>query len=145
MCKNYSVNLKNMAARGRGPIHSINFLKIFLLKTTGQNLIIFYRNNPYEVLFQVCSNHFKILRNMAARGVARFMYEQFKKSSQKLLIRIQYDFLEMTLRWHSPRFVKIISLTWKTWRQRGVARFIQWNLKKKLLLENHWSELNNIW
>ena len=74
-CSSHLDSSKNMAARGRGLFSLYIYIKTFknlLVRTTGPISILFCRNVPLVILYQDCSSHLDLSKNMAARGRCLF-------------------------------------------------------------------------
>ena len=74
-CSSHLDSSKNMAARGWGLFSLYIYIKNFknlLVRTTGPISILFCRNVPLVILYQDCSSHLDLSKNMAARGRGLF-------------------------------------------------------------------------
>ena len=74
-CSSHLDSSKNMAARGWGLFSLYIYIEQFknlLVRTTGPISIRFCRNVPLVILYQDCSSHLDLSKNMAARGRGLF-------------------------------------------------------------------------
>ena len=76
-----------------------------------------------------------------------YLYRKLKKSCQKPLDQLQYNFAEMFLRWSSTKIVQAIWIRQKTWSPGGRGLFSLYiyieNLKNRLV-RNHWTDFHII-
>ena len=112
----------------------------------------FCRNVPLVTLYQDCSSHLDLSKNMATRGRGSFsLYiyiENLKKSScQKPLDQLLFNFAEIFLCDSVPRLFKPFGLS-KNMAARGWGLFSLYifieNLKN-LLVRNHWTNFIITW
>ena len=74
-CSSHLDSSKNMAARGWGLFSLYIYIENFknlLVRTTGLISILFCRNVPLVILYQDCSSHLDLSKNVAARGQGLF-------------------------------------------------------------------------
>ena len=104
------------------------------------------------ILYQDCSSHLDLSKNLAARGQGLFsLYiEKCKKSScPKPLDQFPYNFAEMFFWWSSTKIVQAVWICQKTWPPGGRAYFpflcIYIENFKNLLGRNQWTDFNITW
>ena len=105
------------------------------------------------ILYQDCSSHLDLSKNMAARGRGLFsLYkEKCKKKSScpKPPDRFPYNFAEMFFWWSSTKIVQAVWICQKTWPPGGRAYFpyicIYIENFKNLLCRNQYTDFNITW
>ena len=99
-CSSHLISSKNMAARGWGLFSLYIYIKNFknlLVRTTGLISILFCRNVPVVILYQDCSSHLDLSKNMAARGRGLFSLCIYIENFKNLLVRNHWTDLHIIL------------------------------------------------
>ena len=120
-------------------------------ETTGPISIEFCRNVPLVILYQDCSSHLDLSKNMAVRGRGLFSLYIFIENFKNLLVRNHWTDFNIILQKCSfgdplPRLFKPFGFIKKHGRQgRGLfSPFIYIVNIKNLLVRNHWTDFNII-
>ena len=82
-CSSHLDSSKNTAARGRGLFSLYIYIEKFktlLVRNRWTDFNIICRNAPLVILFQDCSSHLDLLKNMPTRGGAYFPYISIQKT-----------------------------------------------------------------
>ena len=85
-----SISQKTLPPGGGAYFPYISILKnvkIFLSETTGPISIKFCRNVPLVILYQDCSSHLDLSKNMATRGQGLFSQYIYIENFKNLLVR----------------------------------------------------------
>ena len=140
-----------MATRGQGLfslyIYIENF-KILLVRNQRTDFNITWQKCSLVTLYQDCSSHHDLSKNMAARGrdlFSLYIYiENLKKSfCQKPLDRFLYNLAEMFPWWPFTKIVQAVMVCQKTWPLGGGAYFPYISIETfNDLVRNHWTDLN---
>ena len=89
-CSSHLDLSKNMAARGRGLFSLCIYIENFknlLVRNHWTDSMLFCRNVPLVILYQDCSSHLDLSKNMAARGRGLFPLCIYIENFKNLLVR----------------------------------------------------------
>ena len=123
-------------------------------ETTGPISIYFCRNVPLVILYQDCSSHLDLSKNMASRGQGLFSLYIYIENFKNLLVRNHWTDFHIILQKCSfsdplPRLFESFGFVKKTWPPGGRAYFpyicIYTEDFKNILVRNQWTDFNITW
>ena len=144
-----------MAARGRGSFSLYIYIENFknlLVRNHWTNCYLICRNIPLVILYQDCSSHLDLSKNMAARGWGLFSLYIFIENLKNLLVRNHWSNFIITWQkcFHGdpvPRLFKYHdssqNMAARGWGLFSLCIYIK-NFKN-FLLRNLWTEFNVTW
>ena len=138
-CSSHLDLSKNMAARGPGLFSLyiyIENLKNLLVRNHWTDFHIFCRNVPLVMVYEDCSSHLDLSKNMAARGRGSFSLYIYIENLKNLLVRNHWNNCYIILQKYSfgdsvPRLFKPFGFVKKHGRQ-GVGLIFPIYLYRKL-------------